>query len=82
MTDYSIEKICEKLRFVEFVYFKKLRHLAVDSIKIKKYAIGQLQSIRSSDNNYSKTSAETSMLNVSATQPLKHACTILSYFLN
>ena len=27
VTDYSVEKICEKLCFVEFVYFKKLRNL-------------------------------------------------------
>ena len=27
VTDYSVEKICEKLCFDEFVYFKKLRNL-------------------------------------------------------
>ena len=34
VTNYSVEKICEKLCFEEFVYFKKTTK-SLDSIKIK-----------------------------------------------
>ena len=41
VTDYSVEKICEKLSFDEFVYFKKTTK-SLDSIKIKNMPLANL----------------------------------------